>query len=120
MSLNSAEQSQPTKKFCTPYGIQKIVATFTRAHHLCLSWAQPLFLPCCAQQVCGVTCDMRDCNVKYIVLGIMCVLTYGAKTWSFYEDDRWRINATETDELRRSARISKQDRKTNEYILGKK
>jgi len=36
-----------------------------------------------------------------------------------YEDDRRRINATEIDALRRSARISKLDRKTNEYIRGK-
>ena len=48
------------------------------------------------------------------------VLIYGAETWSLYEDDRRRINATEMDELRRSARISKLDRKTNEYIRGKK
>jgi hypothetical protein len=33
--------------------------------------------------------------------------------------DRRRINATEMDLLRRSARISKLDRKTNEYIRGK-
>ena len=47
------------------------------------------------------------------------VLIYGAETWSLYEDDRRRINATEMDALRRSARISKLDRKTNEYIRGK-
>ena len=47
------------------------------------------------------------------------VLTYGAEIWSLYEDDRWRINATEMDVLRRSARTSKLDRKTNEYIRGK-
>jgi hypothetical protein len=41
------------------------------------------------------------------------VLIYGAETWSLYEDDRRRINVTEMDELRRSARISKLDRKTN-------
>jgi hypothetical protein len=46
------------------------------------------------------------------------VLTYGAETCSLYDDDR-RINATEMDALRRSARISKLDRKTNEYIRGK-
>jgi hypothetical protein len=39
--------------------------------------------------------------------------------WSVYEEDRRRINATEMDALRRSARISKLDRKTNEYIRGK-
>ena len=47
------------------------------------------------------------------------VLIYGAEIWSLYEDDRRRINATETDALRRSAKISKLDRKTNEYITGK-
>jgi hypothetical protein len=47
------------------------------------------------------------------------VLMYGAETWSFYEDDRWRINATEMDALRRSTRISKLDRKTNDCIRGK-
>jgi hypothetical protein len=43
-------------------------------------------------------------------------LTYGAETWNLYEDERRRINAPE---LRRSARISKLDRKTNEYITRK-
>ena len=43
------------------------------------------------------------------------VLTYGAETWSLYEDDRRRINGTEMNALRRSARISKLGRKTNEY-----
>jgi len=47
------------------------------------------------------------------------VLIYGAETCSLYEDDRRRINATEMDALRRSARISKLDRKTNEYIRRK-
>jgi hypothetical protein len=47
------------------------------------------------------------------------VLIYGAEIWSLYVDDRRRINATEMDALRRSARISKLDRKTNEYIRGK-
>ena len=37
------------------------------------------------------------------------VLTYGAETWSLYE----------VAALRRSARISKLDRKTNEYIREK-
>jgi hypothetical protein len=36
-----------------------------------------------------------------------------------YEDDRRRINATEMDALRRSARISKLERKTNECIRNK-
>jgi len=47
------------------------------------------------------------------------VLLYGTETWSLYEDDRRRINATEMDALRRSARISKLDTKTNEHIRGK-
>jgi hypothetical protein len=47
------------------------------------------------------------------------VLIYGSEIWSLYEDDRRRINATEMDALRRSARISKLDRKTNKYIRGK-
>ena len=34
------------------------------------------------------------------------VLIYGAETWSLYEDDRRRINATDMDALRQSARIS--------------
>jgi hypothetical protein len=41
------------------------------------------------------------------------ILIYGAETWSLYEDDRRRIKATEMDALRRPARISKLDRKTN-------
>jgi len=45
-------------------------------------------------------------------------LIYGTETWSLYEDDRRRINGTEMDALRRSARISKLDRKTNEYCIG--
>jgi hypothetical protein len=47
------------------------------------------------------------------------VLIYGAETWSLHEEDRKRINVTEMDALRRSARISKLDRKTNEYIRRK-
>ena len=47
-------------------------------------------------------------------------LIYGAETWSLYEGDGRRINPTEVDELRRLARISKLDRKTNEYTRGKK
>jgi hypothetical protein len=50
---------------------------------------------------------------------VKCVLIYGAEIWNLYEDDRWRINAIEMDALRRSARTSKLDRKTNEYIRGK-
>jgi len=47
------------------------------------------------------------------------VLICEAETWSMYEDDRRRINATEMDALRQSERIYKLDRKTNEYIRGK-
>jgi hypothetical protein len=47
------------------------------------------------------------------------VLIYGDKTWALYEDDRRRINVTEIDTLRRSARISKLDRKMNKYIREK-
>jgi len=46
-------------------------------------------------------------------------LTYGAEAWSLYEDDMRRINAIGMDVLRRSARISKLDRKRNDYILEK-
>ena len=48
------------------------------------------------------------------------VLIYGAETWSLYEGGRRKINTTEMDAFRRSARISKLDRKTNEYIVEKK
>jgi hypothetical protein len=44
------------------------------------------------------------------------VLIYGAETWSLYEDNRRRINAPELDALRRSARIFKLDRKTNDIL----
>jgi hypothetical protein len=46
------------------------------------------------------------------------VLIYGAEIWSLYKDDMRRINTTLMDELRRSARISKLDRKMNEYVRG--
>jgi hypothetical protein len=46
------------------------------------------------------------------------VLICGAEIWNLYEDDRWRINATQMDTLRRSATTSKLDRKTNESIRG--
>ena len=46
-------------------------------------------------------------------------LTYGAEIWSLYEDARRKINATEMVALRLLARISKLDRKTNEYITEK-
>jgi len=60
-------------------------------------------------------------NRKKIIYNSMVksVLIYGAETWSLYEDDRRRINATEMDALRRSARVSKLDRKMNEYVRGK-
>ena len=47
------------------------------------------------------------------------VLTYGTEIWRLYEGDRRRINETEMVGLRRSARISKLDRKTKEYIREK-
>ena len=47
------------------------------------------------------------------------VLMYEAETLSLYEDDRRTINASEMDALRRSAKISKLDRKTNECIRKK-
>jgi hypothetical protein len=43
------------------------------------------------------------------------VLLYGAETCSLCDDNRRRINVTEMDALRRSARISKLDRKTIEH-----
>jgi hypothetical protein len=46
-------------------------------------------------------------------------LIYGAEIWNLYEDDRSRIDAALMNALRRPARISKLDRKTNEYITGK-
>ena len=47
------------------------------------------------------------------------VLACGAETCSLYEGDRRRINGTERDGLRGSARISKLERKTNGYIREK-
>jgi hypothetical protein len=47
------------------------------------------------------------------------VLIYGAETWNLYEDGNRRINASEMDASRRSARISNLDRKTNGYIREK-
>jgi len=41
------------------------------------------------------------------------------QSWSLYRDDRRRINTTEMDAIRRSAGISKLDRKMNEYIREK-
>jgi len=45
------------------------------------------------------------------------VRIYEAETWSLYEDYRRRIDTNEMEVLRRSAGISKLDRKTNEYFL---
>jgi hypothetical protein len=56
---------------------------------------------------------MHVCIYIYIYICI------GSETWSLYEDDRRRVNATEMGALRRLARISELDRKTNEYIRGK-
>jgi len=51
---------------------------------------------------------------KMIYTGVAkSVLIYGAEAWSLYVDDRRGINAAGMDVLRRSARISKLDRKTN-------
>jgi hypothetical protein len=60
-------------------------------------------------------------NRKKIIYNsmVISVLIYGAETWSLHEDGRKRINVTEMDALRRSVRISKLDRKTNEYIREK-
>jgi hypothetical protein len=60
-------------------------------------------------------------NRKKIIYNSMdkSVPIYGAETWSLFEDDRRRINATEMDASRRSTRISKLDRKTNEYVREK-
>ena len=44
---------------------------------------------------------------------------YGAETLGLYEDKRRRINSSEMDALRRAARMSKLDGKTNEYIREK-
>ena len=61
-------------------------------------------------------------NPKKMIYNCMVkrVLNYGAETWSLYEDDRRRISTTEMDALRTTARISKLDGKTNDYILQKK
>jgi hypothetical protein len=60
-------------------------------------------------------------NRKKIIYNSMVesVLIYGAETWILYEEDRKKINATEMHALRRSARISKVDRKMNEFIREK-
>ena len=60
----------------------------------------------------------RNKNRKKIIYNniFKSVLIYGAETWSSYVDDNRRINATVMDALRRSARISKLDTKTNVYI----
>ena len=60
-------------------------------------------------------------NRKKMIYKVMVksVLIYGTETWSLYEDDGRRVNATEMDALRRSARISKLDRETNKCIREK-
>ena len=65
--------------------------------------------------------DVTENKKKKIIHNsiVKSVLTYAAEIWRLYEDDRRRINGTEMDGLRRSARISKLDRKTNEYITEK-
>ena len=47
------------------------------------------------------------------------VLIYGAETWGLYEGERRGINGNGMDGLRGSARISKLESKTNEYIREK-
>jgi hypothetical protein len=71
--------------------------------------------------VCNVDQDTFNHTIIKMIDNSMVksVLIYGAEIWILYEDDRRRINTTETDALRRSARTSKLDRKTNEYIRGK-
>jgi len=54
--------------------------------------------------LCGNSIIWRKSNVRG-----RSVLIYGVETWSLYEDDRRRINATEMKALRRLARISKLD-----------
>jgi len=63
--------------------------------------------------------DIRNRKKMICNSMVKSVLICGAETWSLYEDDRRRINETEMDALRRAARISKLDRKTNEHIRGK-
>ena len=74
-----------------------------------------------ARKVNGIWWSKDIKNQKKTIYNSMVksVLIYGAKTWSLYEDDRRRINATEMDALRRSAMISKLDRNTNEHIREK-
>jgi len=68
----------------------------------------------------GIWCSKHiTMKLKKIIYKSMVksVLTYGAETCSLYEDDRRRINGTEMDAIRLSARIYKLDRKkNNEYI----
>ena len=46
-------------------------------------------------------------------------MIYGAEIWILYENDMRGINTTEMGALRLSVRISKLERKTNEYITEK-
>ena len=71
----------------------------------------------------GKCCVIHLCIYHVFLLYIVSVMIYNSmvksETWSLYEDDRMRTNTTEMDALRRSARISKLDRKMNEYIREK-
>jgi hypothetical protein len=55
----------------------------------------------------------------YVWIFIWLVNSEILKDWNLYEDDMRRINTIEMDALRWSAKISKLDRKTNEYMRGK-
>ena len=60
----------------------------------------------------------RNKNRKMTIYSsvVRSVLMHGAETWSLYADGRKRMDGTERDALRRSARISRLDRKMNECI----
>jgi hypothetical protein len=60
--------------------------------------------------------EFKNCKHSiWYVPGLLAATASGGSKRSLYEDDRRRINATGMDALRRSAGISKLDRKTNEY-----
>jgi hypothetical protein len=62
----------------------------------------------------GVWCSKHITrNRKKMIYNSMVksLVIYGAETWNLCGNDRRRITATEMDALRRSARISKLDRK---------
>ena len=44
------------------------------------------------------------------------VLCYGSEVWTLNADLKRRVNAVEIDYLRRSARISRMDKKSNEEV----